>query len=268
MFAKGSEDRENRPAPPVRRLVFLLGAALLAAAVTVSGCSREEEKTKAQSQPRSKEEIERIVRNYLLQNPEVLVESMRALEEKKEADRREKAKGAIGRRRAEIFHDPDSPVGGNPEGDVTIVEFFDYQCGFCRRVAPVVDKALERDPKLRIVYKEFPILGPNSSLAARAALASRGQGKYLPFHKALMRVEGALSESNLLRVAASVGLDTARLKEDMKSPDIEAAIKRNHALARALFIRGTPAFIIGDRLFPGALTESILQDMVKTARRK
>lgn len=210
--------------------------------------------------------IEKIVREYLIENPEVLVEAMQALEARREAEREAAAQSSIRKNRRRIYADSEDPVGGNPEGDVTIVEFFDYRCGFCKRAAPAVEEALAKDKGIRIVYKEFPILGPNSVLAARAALASRAQGRYLAFHRALMAARISYDEKSVLKLAASLGLDTARLKQDMRSPRIQAIIERNRALARSLGIRGTPAFIVGERIFPGALTPRQLARMIEQAR--
>ncbi len=210
--------------------------------------------------------IEQIVREYLIQNPEVLVEAMQALEAKRNAQRAAEAQVSIRRNKARIYADPEDPVGGNPRGDVTIVEFFDYRCGFCKRVAPTVEEALAKDGKIRLVYKEFPVLGPPSVLAARAALASKAQGKYLAFHKALMEARISFDEASIIKLAARVGIDTSRLQKDMRSPRVQAAIDKNRALARTLGIRGTPAFIVGEKLFPGAVSAEQLERMIREAR--
>ncbi|MDE0340762.1 MAG: DsbA family protein [Nitrospinae bacterium] len=215
-----------------------------------------------------KKQIEKIIREYLITNPEVLEEAIQALQAKRQARRQAAALASIRNNRKQIYEDPEDPVGGNPKGDVTIVEFFDYRCGYCKRVAPVVDDALAKDKKIRIVYKEFPVLGPNSVLAARAALASRAQGKYLVFHKALMYAKISYDEASIMKIAAKVGIDTARLKKDMQAPGIQAQLAKNRALARSLSIRGTPAFVIGDQLFPGALTSAQLAGMIQKARNK
>ena len=215
-----------------------------------------------------KKRIEKIIREYLINNPEVLEEAIQALQAKRQAQRAQAAQASIQKNRKQIYENPEDPVGGNLNGDVTIVEFFDYRCGFCKRVAPVVEKALAKDKKIRIVYKEFPVLGPNSVLAARAALASRAQGKYLAFHKALMKAKISYDETSIMKIATSVGIDTARLKKDMQAPDIQAYIVKTRALARSLGIRGTPAFVIGEQMFPGALTSAQLAHMIQRARKK
>lgn len=212
------------------------------------------------------ETIEQIIRDYLLRNPEVIREAMQALEVKQRAAEAERVKGVIVQRREEIQRHPDSPVGGNPDGDVTVVEFFDYRCPYCRTVAPTLATVAGEDPKLRVVYKEFPILGPPSVLAARAALASREQGKYLALHRALMAAEGDFTEARLLEIAASVGLDTARLRKDMEDPKIIATIQRNYALARSLGINGTPSFVVGDELVVGELNAAALKLKIARAR--
>ncbi|MBI3025852.1 MAG: DsbA family protein [Candidatus Tectomicrobia bacterium] len=212
------------------------------------------------------QEIEKIVRDYLLKNPEVVAESLAALERKRENAQAAAAQTALAQYQVQLYNDSEAPVGGNPRGDVTIVEFFDYRCGYCRRVHPAVANVLQKDAKVRIIYKEFPILGPPSVLAARAALASRTQGKYLAFHTALMSGGGSFSEAEILKEAASVGLDAERLKKDMASPEIEKIIEKNHALAQALNIRGTPAFIVGKRLVPGAMEEADLAALVQETR--
>ena len=220
------------------------------------------------AQSLDKKRIEKIIREYLINNPEVLEEAIRALQAKREAMRLAAARTSIQKNRKQIYADPEDPVGGNPNGDVTIVEFFDYRCGYCKRVAPVVEAALAKDKKIRLVYKEFPVLGPNSVLAARAALASRAQGKYLVFHKALMKAKISYDEASIMKIAAAVGIDTARLKKDMQAPGIQVQVAKNHALARSLGIRGTPAFVIGDQMFPGALTSAQLTRMIQQARKK
>jgi protein-disulfide isomerase len=149
-----------------------------------------------------------------------------------------------------------------------LVEFFDYNCPYCRRVAPTVVELEEADPDLRLVYKEFPILGPSSQLAARAALASRRQGKYVPFHNALMQATEQVAEETVMETARAVGLDTERLDQDMRDPAIEDAIARNLQLANALGITGTPSFVIGHEVVPGAVDLRTLQSLIARARRE
>ena len=167
-----------------------------------------------------------------------------------------------------LFKDPTSPVGGNPNGDVTIVEFFDYQCGYCKWVFPRIEKLLIDDSNLRFVFKEMPILGPNSVFAARAALAARKQGEkqYVAFHKVMMASRGSLNKASVLRFATGAGLDVERLKGDMEDDNINDMIRRNLKLADALSINGTPAFVIGDTIVRGAVDLLKLKILVERAR--
>lgn len=219
-----------------------------------------------QAQQRSVEDIEKIVRDFLYKNPGVILEAVERYREQQRQEQAERAKLTIRKRKEELFEDPASPVGGNPKGDVTLVEFFDYRCGHCKRFAPSLAKLLEQDDNVRVVYKEFPILGPQSVVAARAALAARAQDRYHPFHKALMSAKGALNEEEIMKIASSVGVDTDRLAADMKDPTIEDAIKKNHELAQALGISGTPALIIEDELIPGAVPLNVLKDKIAKLR--
>ena len=206
------------------------------------------------------------VRAYLLENPEVIIEAMQGLEERRRTAELNEIQTVIQSRAEELLNDPASPVGGNPVGDVTLVEFFDYNCQYCRRVGPVMIDAEADDSGLRIVYKEFPILGPNSTAAAKVALATHRQGRYDEFHKELMKAKGVADEASALKLAEELGLDMERLKEDMEAPEIQAAIDRNLALAQDLRISGTPTFIVGDQLLPGATDLGTLQAMIGRAR--
>lgn len=207
------------------------------------------------------------VRAYLLEHPEVIMEALQVLEQRRLAAEAENLKKSLAARRDELLNDPDAPVAGNAVGDTTLVEFFDYNCPYCRRVAATVTDVIEDDPDLRLVYKEFPILGPGSQYAARAALASRKQGKYVPFHEALMAADGQVGEDSVLEIASEVGLDVDRLRRDMGDPAIEAAIRRNLELANALGITGTPSFVIGDQMVPGAIDRTTLEGHIARARR-
>jgi len=211
--------------------------------------------------------IEAIIHDYLMQNPDVLIEALRAAEDKANRDADAKAALVLKDRRDEVFDDPATPVGGNPQGDVTIVEFFDYRCPYCKQVQPALQKLLDEDHKLRFVYKEMPVLGAPSVTAAHAALAARLQGKYETFHAAMMGTKGQITDEVVYQVAGSIGLDVDRLKRDMAAPDIEQAVKANLALAKALDIHGTPGFIIGEHIVPGAIDLDALKDLVAGARK-
>ena len=217
--------------------------------------------------PERRQAIEAIIHDYLVQNPDVLIEALRAAEDKANRDADAKAALVLKDRRDEVFDDPATPVGGNPQGDVTIVEFFDYRCPYCKQVQPALQKLLDEDHKLRFVYKEMPVLGAPSVTAAHAALAARLQGKYETFHAAMMGTKGQITDEVVYQVAGSIGLDVDRLKRDMAAPDIEQAVKANLALAKALDIHGTPGFIIGEHIVPGAIDLDALKDLVAGARK-
>jgi protein-disulfide isomerase len=166
--------------------------------------------------------------------------------------------------RDEVFHDAESPVGGNPDGDVTLVEFYDYNCPYCRQMSGVIAQAETADPRLRLVYKEWPILG--SVFPAKAALAADRQGKFVPFHRALYQLRGQVDEAKTLATAASLGLDIERLKSDIQDPAIDTMLKRNLALARVLKIDGTPGFIIGNQAITGPIELNKLQAVIRDTR--
>jgi protein-disulfide isomerase len=214
------------------------------------------------------DEFERRVRAYILENPEVLVEAMQRLQARQRAAEANEATAVLSARADEVFRDPASPMGGNPEGDVTLVEFFDYSCPYCRQVAPVMNDAEAADPQLRIVYKEFPILGANSLYTAKAALAAHSQGRYAASPNDLIQADRPANTDRVLAVAAEVGLDVERLKIDMEDPAIRDAIDRNLALARDLRITGTPGFVVGEHILRGATDLKTLQGLIREARRK
>ena len=210
--------------------------------------------------------IEGIVHDYLMKNPEVLLDALRSARKKLHRDAEAKAEKALNDRRTEIFDDPATPMGGNAQGDVTIVEFFDYRCPYCKQMQPSLETLLKEDHKLRFVYKEMPVLGAASVAAAHAALAAQRQGKYEAFHTAMMAAKGQITDDTVFKVASSVGLDIDRLKRDMTAPAIAEAINNNLVLAEALNITGTPGFIIGGKIVTGALDPESLRKRIADAR--
>ncbi|ASP56686.1 DsbA family protein (plasmid) [Sinorhizobium medicae] len=215
---------------------------------------------------RDSPDIESRLQGYLLANPEVLIESVNRLQARRQAAEKSELSTVIAQRLDEIFNDPGSPVGANPKGDADLVEFFDYNCPYCRQATPMLDSLEREDKGLRLVFKEYPVLGPGSVFAARAALASQKQGKYLAFHKAMMAYEGRITEDSSLEVAANVGLDVERLKQDMADPAIDEIIKRNVALAQALRISGTPSFVVGKEIVRGLTDANSLKRLIASAR--
>lgn len=211
------------------------------------------------------EQIEQIVREYLLREPEVVYRALEELQRRQAEAAAARQQAAIVDNQNELLNDPGSPVGGNQDGDVTLIEFFDYRCAYCRRVVSSMRALLEEDRDLRVVFKELPVLGPDSVRAARAALASRRQGGYVPFHFELMAADD-LSLQGIRAAAEAVGLDADRLEADMASPEVIAAIEANYALANELGIEGTPAFVIGTQLIPGAVDKARLEELIREAR--
>ncbi|MER9071985.1 DsbA family protein [Mesorhizobium sp. M0904] len=214
----------------------------------------------------SQDQFDQRIHDYILAHPEVLVQALKSLDQRQREADAAQARQVLKARADDIFRDKQSPVGGNAEGNVTLVEFFDYNCPYCRQMAPVIEQAAADDPQLRIVYKEFPILGPDSVFAAKAALAADKQGKYTAFHKALYGSKTRVTEAAVLKIAAEAGLDVERMKGDMRQPDIQALIDRNMELAQALRITGTPGFIAGDQIFPGATDLATLKKLIEQAR--
>lgn len=257
----------NLTARTVRSFANLILAIVIAAGLASNPATAAEQ---APAKPSAKdlpvEAIKDIVRQTILENPEIIGEALLKLRQKKRQAKTQRAKRMIAARRAELLNDPDSPVGGNPRGDVTVIEFFDYNCAYCRRTAPAIAELLRQDPAVRLVYKEYPILGSSSVFAAQAALAARAQGKYVALHEALMNAKGALSQDKIMEIAASVGIDTARLRKDMGDPAIMDAISRNRVLARALGTKTTPSFVIGEELVRGQKDLQTLKRLITAAR--
>jgi protein-disulfide isomerase len=196
----------------------------------------------------------------------IVREAMQELERKQQMAEEAARSDSLKAMSNEIFRSADDLVGGNPKGTVTLVEFFDYNCGYCKRAFPDVMKMVESDKDLKLVMKEFPILGPGSVYAARAALASRKQGKYWEYHLALMAHEGRIDEQVADQVAESTGLDVKKLKADMEADEVNQVITRNMQLADSLKIQGTPAFIIDETIIPGAVGYDALAAAVKQVR--
>lgn len=238
-----------------------LGGALLALALTVAAPALAEPLT-----PEQKAEVEKTIREYLLRNPEVILEAMEELEARQKEQAVSQAREGILKHKTQLFASPHDFVV-NPNGTVPVVEFFDYQCGYCKQVFPVMHRA-QREPDVRFIYKEFPILGEASVLAAKAAIAARRQGKYVELHNALMQHRGRLSEDAVMAIAEDVGLDVKQLKSDMARPEVAAAIEANLSLGRALGVRGTPTIIVGDSLAPGAIEAAQLREMLAAARQE
>ncbi len=206
-----------------------------------------------------KAEIREMIEEYILNNPELLRDTLTALAAREEAQRKQLAFGLV-------RLDAKDPALGNPDADVTIYEFSDYNCGYCKRLFTTLQEVLEEDKNVRLVLKEFPILAESSVYAAQTALAIDKQGKFQPFHIGLMNARGRLDERLIDRVAEQAGANMAQLAIDRESPEILTILQANQQAAQALDIRGTPALIIGDNLVPGAISKDEIFTLINQAR--
>ncbi|MDH5739039.1 MAG: DsbA family protein [Nitrospira sp.] len=237
---------------------------LASMALFIPGCSTTANETKPAIAP-SQEPSDVAIEHYIRSHPEVIEQSLQALEVKREAEQRERQKVAIKTKQNELLHDPASPVSGNPKGEITLVEFYDYRCGYCKRAAEAVTELQKVDSRVRVVYKDFPILGEPSELAAKAALASQAQGKHQAFHEALLASHSDMTKDEIMNIAISVGLNAKRLEADMANPKWQSVIDKNRALAQELGISGTPGFIVGNEMVPGALDLKGLKELITRA---
>lgn len=218
------------------------------------------------SQDISEDRIKELVAETLRENPELVLEALQALEARQAEAQAATAASVLTKERSTLERDPNAPILGNPDGDVTIVEFFDYNCPYCKRAMPEVNALMAEDTNVRLVLREWPILSEGSAFAARAALASRQQDKYAEMHDALMTMRGKVEAEAVLRIAGEVGLDVEKLKIDMQSPEVEEHIATSMRLAEALGFNGTPSFVVGDRLIPGFVEKPQLVEAVTAAR--
>lgn len=220
----------------------------------------------ALAQELADERVKELVLETIRENPEIIVEAMSILEARQREAQAAAVTAALEAERETLERDPNVPVAGNPEGDVTVVEFFDYNCPYCRRSVPELTGLLAGDGNIRLVLREWPILSEGSDFAARAALAARQQGQYQEMHEALMALQQPADETSVLGIAEILGLDVDQLKADMESPEIEEHLATSMRLAQALGITGTPAFVIGDQLIAGYVEQAVLEAAVQLAR--
>ena len=219
----------------------------------------------AQEPSFAEDDIKALALEAIRENPAIIQEAVELLRQEEEAARVAAAQRVLTEERDVLERDPDAPVIGNPDGDVTVVEFFDYNCPYCKRAKPEIEGLLTADPNVRFVMREWPILGEGSLFAAKAALAAREQGRYEDMHWALMALPRA-EEASVLRAAADLGLDLDRLREDMEAPAIVAHFERSNELTQALGFSGTPSFVIGDQLLPGLVPQAELEAAVDAVR--
>ena len=248
----------------IRALLTLAGLFALLAPPLAPAPQAAEEGSFSKMQ---RQEIEGLIREYLLKNPGILREMMSALEARETRERASAQSRALAENADNIFHSANDIVLGNPKGDVTLVEFFDYNCGFCKRALGDLQTLLKTDKNLRVIIKEYPILSAGSLEAARVSLAANRQGKYLKFHSALLGSRGQADGEKALKLAEKLGLDMDRLKADMKRPGIDESLASVQKLARRLGISGTPAYIMDDTILPGAVGIENLRAQIARIRK-
>ncbi len=211
------------------------------------------------------ERIKRLALEAILENPQIIAEAITLLRAEDEQRKAEQMASSIDLYRDELENDPNAPILGNPSGEITVVEFFDYNCPYCKRVAPDVLELIGSEKDVKVVYREWPILGEGSVFAARAALAAREQGKYEELHWALMALRTA-NQQTVLKAAEELGLDIVKLQLDMLSSDVDEHIELSMRLANAIGFTGTPSFVVGDQAAPGAIPLSTMKEMVAADR--
>jgi len=248
------------------KMIRLAGAACIASAMLIAAAPAAEPSF---SEPQ-KTEIEKIIRDYLISHPEVLQEAITELDKRQATADAEKAKAAVSANAETLFNSSRQVVLGNPKGDVTLVEFFDYNCHFCKGALPALMDLMKDDNKLRVVLKEFPVLGPGSVEAAKVAVAVRMQDKsgkkYLDFHQKLLGGRGQADKARALAVAKEVGMDMTRLEKDMASDEVRVSLEESLKLAETLGLNGTPSYVVGDDVVVGAVGLDALRTKISSAR--
>jgi protein-disulfide isomerase len=219
----------------------------------------------------TRDQVPSLVREALMNDPTIVVDAMKKYRENQEVAAKKAFKENLVKTNNEIFHSPDSPVlGDEKNADIRIVEFFDYHCGYCKRLLPDLNKLVAEDKKVVIVFKEFPILSEDSITASRAALAVHriAKDKYFAFHSELMKASGKFDEPRLLDIAKKLGISPDKLKAEMAKPEITAILDKNRETASLLRIEGTPAMIIGSELLAGAAPYEEMKKLVDAARKE
>jgi len=243
---------------------FLLSCAAL---VLVSGVANADETAAKAEAYLKKAEIEKIVHDYLLENPEVIIEAINIAADRERAAEAGRVAEKIAENSDELFSNENAGEIGNAKGDVTMVEFFDYNCGYCKRAMNDVTALVEGDKNLRVVFIDMPVLGPSSELAAKYSLAAKRQGRYFDYHQALLSHKGGIDEALLQAKAKEIGLDVERLKKDASSSEIAQILRANLNLAGTSGITGTPGFVIGDKIIPGAVGKDVLGALIEDVRK-
>lgn len=249
-----------RTPKPLKKTVLMLSCAVLA----LSGAAAA--RAADSFTPEQKKELEVLFKDYIMNNPQTIMDSVQAYQMKEQELAQKSAEEKLKEYKDKLTKSPDLPFTGNPEGDVTVVEFFDFNCGYCKKAFEDVTKVLEEDKNLKIVFIDMPILSDKSQLMAKMAMAAHKQGKYFEAHAALMNYRGTQSEENYLNALKDAGLDIEKIKADMAGADIDMTIQKHLKIANELNIRGTPGFIVGDQLHPGYIGLDGLKMAIQDAR--
>lgn len=246
------------------RIRSLFATLLVSAAIVPFAAQAAEEKARTYT----KTELEQIILETILKHPEAIIESVDNMQRKQASQATNDAKQNIIAYQKSLFEDKASPVAGNPKGDVTVVEFFDYNCGYCKRSFDEIVKLTQNDKKVRIVFKEYPVLAPSSEIAARASLAMHAlkPERYFDYHSALFRLGGRFDEDNLAAVAEGMGADAAKFKAKMHDASVTKHLEDTKELAAKLGARGVPLFVIGDEIAPGAISYEDMKSRVEAVR--
>jgi protein-disulfide isomerase len=243
----------------VKRRKITLRLSILAAVAALSLTSP------VSAQELSQEDVKKLALEAILENPEIIMQAIDILRAKEDLTKERAQQQALLDNKELLTRDPNAPVLGNPDGDVTLVEFFDYNCGYCKQAMVAMQAILKKDKNLRVVYREYPILSEGSVFASRAALASRAQGKYEEFHWALMSAQ-SVDEASVMTIAEQIGLDVVKLRSDMDAPEVAEHIQTSRDIAGALQFTGTPSFIIGDEIVGGYIPQDVMEEVIADAR--
>jgi protein-disulfide isomerase len=250
-----------------KRALGLVAGLFLAGGVAVAPAAHAQDKPAFTEQ--QKTAIGALVREYLINNPEVIQEALTELDARQKAAEKASTRKALSDLQATLVNSPRNIVIGNPSGDVTLVEFFDYNCGYCKRSLADIRDLVKNDPKLRVVIRDFPVLGPDSVEASFVAVAAKNQikgDKYFEFHQKLLESKGRVGKDKALAVAKDMGLDTAKLQKDMDSAETRAAIEETMKVGDSLKLQGTPAFIVGDEIIFGSVGLDPLRNSISSVR--
>lgn len=245
----------------------LFTTSILATSLLFSSLAMAQESS-GDKAPVTRDQLPALVKEILLNDPTILTQVIEKMQANQESVMLAKAKEGITKNKKELFSDPNAPVVGPADADVTVVEFFDYHCGYCKQALSSITKLLENDKKVRIVFKEYPILSEDSRLASKAALAVNriAKDKYFEFHKAMFNVSGKIEERKILAETTKLGIDEDKMKKELYNPELETILNKNRELGSSIGAVGTPSIVIGDNFYPGAIPYEAMKKAVDDVR--